>query len=337
MRVSKRTLALAWGVIGTAAVALSGLAERAEAKVTPAYVWVVDKDGSSAEGTLALDSLTLTVDGAVRKIPLSSVRSVHSADPASASEAERIKVGLQAVQGKEFKSAEAAVADLTEIGLPVLSPLLAAYKDTDGHEPDPLYRLFGRIVPGHADATDRTLDLVRLAGGEALRGKLSPVALKLAGAGGRTTVVPAGRLRRLAVRQPLITRTFELHSLRHCTYVSWLDSGVSVTSASHLQADSAGYVRLSFDEDGWSSDPDGIETPLPGKRKLQEGFRWGVVLGRIGAGGERWAAGKHVQKQGLSAGRLYFAVNDNEHWQNNVGSYRVRLRVTEAYDLGDPQ
>jgi hypothetical protein len=134
-----------------------------------------------------------------------------------------------------------------------------------------------------------------------------------------------------------VERSFELQALRHCTYVSWLDTGVATTPTSRLQADSAGYVRLSFDEDGWSSDPDGIETPLPGKRKLQEGFRWGVVLGRIGASGERWLAGKHVEKSALGAGRLFFAVNDNEHWQNNIGAYRVRLKVTDAYDVGEPQ
>jgi hypothetical protein len=30
-------------------------------------------------------------------------------------------------------------------------------------------------------------------------------------------------------------------------------------------------------------------------------------------------------------------INDNEHWQNNIGSYRVRLRATNAYDVGEPQ
>jgi hypothetical protein len=300
-------------------------------------VWVVTKDGRSVEGKVALSSLTFTVNGAARKVALRDLRSFHSADAASPEEATRITQGLVTVQGKDFKAAEAAAADLTDLGLPVLSPLLAAYKDVDGREPDPLYRLFGRIVPGFADASDRKLDLIRFADGGALRGRLSPVELKLTGPDGKSTVLPAGSLRRLAVRQPSVERTFEMQALRHCTYVSWFDTGVATTPSSRLQADSAGYVRLSFDEDGWSSDPDGIETPLPGKRKLQEGFRWGVVLGKVGATGERWLAGKHVEKTGLGAGRLFMAINDNEHWQNNIGAYRVRLRVTDAYDVGEPQ
>jgi len=300
-------------------------------------VWVMTKDGRSVEGKLGLDSLSFTVNGAARKIEVKDVRSFHSADSATAAESSRIVQGLAALQGKDFKAAEAASADLTDLGLPVLSPLLAAYKDVDGHEPDPLYRLFGRIVPGVADGLDRKLDLIRLADGSALRGKLAPVELKMTGADGKSTTLAAGSVRRLAVRQPSLERNFELQALRHCTYVAWLDTGVAVTPSSRVNADSAGFVRLSFDEDGWSSDPDGIETPLPGKRKLQEGYRWGVVLGRVGASGERWLAGKHIEKSALGSGRLFFAINDNEHWQNNIGAYRVRVKVTDAYDLGDPQ
>ncbi len=95
-------------------------------------------------------------------------------------------------------------------------------------------------------------------------------------------------------------------------------------------------MRLSFDEDGWATDPDGIKEPLPGKRKLQEGFRWGSVLGRVGPTGDRWFVGKHLDKSDFQPGRLYFVINDNEHWQNNIGSFRVELTVTHAYDLAEP-
>ncbi|MCC2667647.1 MAG: hypothetical protein K0Q72_118 [Armatimonadetes bacterium] len=299
--------------------------------------WVSTKDGRSLEGTLSADALSVSVDGTTKKVSLRELRSFHSADPATSEEAARITRGLTVLQGKDFKAAEAASADLTDIGLPVLSPLLAAYQDTDAHEPDPLYRLFGRIVPGFADAQDRKLDLVRLAGGVALRGKVAAQELKITGTDGKSTVLPAGSVRRLAVRQPTVERTFDLQALHHCTYVGWMDTGISVTPTTRLQADSAGYARLSFDEDGWASDPDGIADPLPGKRRLQEGFRWGAVLGRVGATGERWLAGKHIEKTGLGTGRLQIVINDNEHWQNNIGSYRVRLRATNAYDVGEPQ
>jgi len=321
-----------------AVVALfSTLARPTLARSRSRTAWVLTKDGRSVEGVLPLEALTFTVNGTAQKIAIGDVRSFHSAEPASEAEALRISKGLTTVQGKDFKAADAAAEGLADVGLPVLNPLLAAYKDTDAHEPDPLYRLFGRVVPGFADAADRKLDLLRLANGTALRGKLSPLDLKLTGADGQTTVVEASNLRRLAILQPSVERTFDLQALRHCTYVGWFDTGLATTPASRLRADASGYVRLSFDEDGWSCDPDGIVDPLPGKRRMQEGFRWGAVLGRVGATGARWLVGKHVEKGALGAGRLYFVVNDNEHWQNNIGSFRVRIRVTDTYDIGEPQ
>jgi hypothetical protein len=319
------------------AAALGSAGQPAQSKAQGRTAWVLTRDGRNVEGALPLDSLTFTVNGTARKIPLRDVRSFHSAEAASPTEALGISRGLEAVQGKDFKAADAASERLADLGLPVLSPLLAAYKDTDAHEPDPLYRLFGRIIPGFADAADRKLDLLRLADGTALRGKLSPVELRLKGAGGKTEVIEATNLRRLAILQPSVERTFDLQALHHCTYVGWLDTGLATTPASQLRADSSGYVRLSYDEDGWACDPDGIADPLPGKRRMQEGFRWGAVLGRVGATGARWLVGKHVEKSALGAGHLYFVVNDNEHWQNNIGSYRVRIRVTDTYDLGEPQ
>jgi len=237
--------------------------------------------------------------------------------------------------GSDHAAMEAAVASLTDIGLPVMTPLLQSFVDTDAHEPDPRYRLFERLVPGYADTRDRTLDLVRLAGGETIRGHWQAGELHLQDVHGETRTVPASSVRRLAILRARVSRTFDLQALHHCTYVGFLDSGVAVTPASHLLVDASGYVRLSFDEDGWATDPDGIFEPLPGKRKLQEGFRWGALLGRVDSAGERWFVGKHLQRGDLGDGRLYFVVNDNEHWQNNIGSYRVHVTVSDAYDLGD--
>jgi len=31
------------------------------------------------------------------------------------------------------------------------------------------------------------------------------------------------------------------------------------------------------------------------------------------------------------------AINDNPHWQNNLGTFYVTLSATDAYDLGDAQ
>ncbi len=299
--------------------------------------WLRTRDGSDVEGTVVAEALGFSVDGTTRAIPLRELLSFHSADPASAFEQKCITADLAVLAGSDLKACEAAAAELADIGLPVLTPLLRSYQDVDAREPDPRYRLFGRILPGYADACDRALDLVRLASGEVLRGKLTTTDIKMTVASGEQTTIPAAAIRRLAIRRASTSRSFDLQALHHCTYVGFLDTGIGVTKSSMLRADSAGYVRLSFDEDGWASVPDGIEEVLPGKRRLQEGFRWGAVLGRVGPAGERWFAGNHVEKNDMASGRLYFVVNDNEHWQNNIGSYRVHLTVTNAYDLGDPQ
>jgi hypothetical protein len=319
-----------------AAAALTSLAPaRSGAAAKTRTVQLYLKDGRLIQGTAVTDILTLQAGNRIHGLPLDQILSVHSAAPAVEAESARIAAGLSALRGKDLKAAEAAQADLTDLGLPVLSPLLRAYQDVDAHEPDPLYRLFGRIIPGHADGPDRTLDLVRMADGTALRGKLQLGEFTLKGEDGTKNAVPADSIRRLAVRQATVTRNFDLQALRHCTYVGWLDTGTRVTPSSKLTVDALGYARLSFDEDGWASDPDGIADPLPGKRRLQEGFRWGAVLGRVGHAGERWLIGKRFDKNMPGEGRLYVVINDNEHWQNNVGSYRVKLKVTDAYDLGE--
>lgn len=305
--------------------------------VEPVEAWITTRDGEQLTGTLETPSLTFSVGEETRNVEVRDLLSFHSAEPASEKEAERIAADLQTLAESDIAACEAASAELTDIGLPVLTPLLRSFQDTDAHEPDYRYRLFGRIIPGYADGTDRQLDLVRLAGGKCFRGKLTTDELKLTGGDGKSKAVPAASIRRVAVRQAAIHKSFELQALRHCTYVGFMNTGIGVEQDSALTADCEGFVRLSFDEDGWSSDPDGIQEPLQGKRKLQEGFRWGAVLGRVGPSGERWFIGKHLEKSDLGSGRLYFVINDNEHWQNNIGSYRVQIDVTNAYDLGDPQ
>ena len=47
--------------------------------------------------------------------------------------------------------------------------------------------------------------------------------------------------------------------------------------------------------------------------------------------------GKKAAKTGLPPGRLTLGINDNAHWQNNVGAYTVTVTATDAYDVGDPQ
>lgn len=301
-------------------------------------VWVTTRAGENLEGTLAGRSLRFQVDGKSREVPLNQLLSVQTAAPASSTEAERINADLAAVAGPDRPARDRAVAELTDLGLAALTPLLNFYKDTDLREPNPLYRLFERLVPGYADTLDRSLDLVRLADGDTVRGKLEQAELKLTLTDGKQVTVPGTEVRRLAVRQKEIRRTINVHSLRHSTQIEWLDTGTALSPASRVEETAKGFVRLSFNIDGWASDADGIQKPGPNyKTNLVDGFPFGALLGRVGVTGERWLAGKHAEKTGLPSGRLYLAVNDNPHWQNNVGSFRVNLRVTDAYDLGDAQ
>ena len=142
----------------------------------------------------------------------------------------------------------------------------------------------------------------------------------------------------MAVNQTLIEKTFELHSLRHSTQIEFLDTGVALRPNSRVEISAAGFVRLSFAIDGWASDPDGLKVPGPNyKTNLVVGFPFGALVGNVGMSGARFMVGSQLNRNGLGEGRLYLAVIDNGHWQNNIGSFRVKLKVSDAYDVGDPQ
>lgn len=312
-------------------------ASAAKSSKSDLTAWILTKDGQSIEGTLRTKSVSVLM-GKPTNIDLKNVLTIQTGDAASQQEADRITSGLAAVAGTDRKARDVAEAELTDIGLPVMTPLLAAYKDVDAHEPQPLYRLFARIVPPYADEPERTLDLIRLTNGDALRADLQGPELKVVDASGKEVAVPVDSIRRIAIRQPEIRKTLDLHALRHTTPIAYMDCGVGVTPASHIEETARGFARLSFNVDGWSCDPDGLKVPGPNyKTNLYDGQPFGALVGKIGPAGPRWFAGKHVEKTADTAGRLYLGINDNPHWQNNIGGYQVKLRVTDAYDLGDPQ
>ncbi len=294
-----------------------------------ATVQILDKDGQVREVNTSLKALRVDA----RSIPLTQILSVHSAEPASAGETARIQKALPLLVAADQKTSDrvqrdAATADLVAIGLPVLTPLLLTYKDTDQHEPRPLYRLFERIIPSHADGLDRSLSLIRLTNGESIRGKVQ--SFDEAG-------LNWANIRRLAVKQKSITRQVSVHSLMHCTRIEWFDTGIGLAEGSKIDSRAHGFTRLSWETDGWATDPNGLQKPGPNyKTNLVDGQPFGALVGRVGAG-EMFLLGKMALKQGLAAGRLLLAINDNAHWQNNLGSYHVRLTATDAYDLGDPQ
>ena len=128
-------------------------------------------------------------------------------------------------------------------------------------------------------------------------------------------------------------------SLRHCTRIEYLDTGVMIGPQSRLDITAHGFARRAFNEDGWSSDPDGLKKPgSPSyKTNLVDGHPFGALVGRVGANGEVFVVGRKFARTGLPVGRLGLAINDNAHWQNNVGGYAITMAVTEAYVLGDPQ
>jgi len=300
-------------------------------------VRLLTREGKVLEGRLSAGGFRVngvssrSVDGQV-------LLSINLADETSPREAERITADLAAVLGADRAARDAAVADLTDIGLPALTPVLNAYKDRDLREPDALYRLFGRLMPGYADEADRSLDLIRLKNGDAIRGQVGAESLAIQPSSGSEIKVPLSSIRSLAIRQARIEKSFELHSLRHCTQIEFLDTGVVVGPNSRVEVTAAGFVRLSFAIDGWASDPDGLKVPGPNyKTNLVDGFPFGALVGKVGVSGPRFMVGRNLDKTGLGEGRLYLAVNDNGHWQNNIGSFRVKLRVSDAYDVSDPQ
>ncbi len=321
----------------------TGPSRAAQPPAAALTVWAYLRDGRSVVGTMPDSTLTATVDGKTRRVSLRDLLSLHIGKPIlpSSAEAARVSELLGRVQGTDRNRRDAAGVEIADVGVPAASLILAAYKDTDAHEPNPLYRLFARVMPGYADTQDRTLDLIRMANGETLRGTVAPENLKLTQADGKEVSFSTSDLWRLAIRRKQIAKTVDVQALYHCTQIEFLDTGIAVTPEATVEETSKGFVRLSFDMDGWASDPDGLKVPGPNyKTNLVDGFPFGALVARVGADGPRWLAGTVSVKTGLGSAvpaHLQLAVNDNGHWQNNIGSFRVKLRATDAYDIGDPQ
>ncbi|MBK5292659.1 MAG: hypothetical protein JJE04_13395 [Acidobacteriia bacterium] len=296
----------------------------------PEWVLIRTVDGTVVEGRSS---------GRVGEISLAQILSVHNAAAASALEAGRIQTGLAAIQAQDRKARDQAVEELTSIGLPVMTPLLDIYEDTDQHEPRPLYRLFERLIPSHADGFDRTLSLVRLRDGTSRRTALPEGTLEVQAEGGGKSALPWSKIRTLAVRQKLVRRSVQVHSIRHSTQIEYMDTGVILSAGSRLDSTALGFVRLSWNADGWASDANGLTKPgSPAyKTNLVDGHPFGALVGRVGADGEVFFLGKKASKTGLPAGRLGVAINDNRHWQNNLGSFYVTVAATDAYDAGEAQ
>ena len=129
--------------------------------------------------------------------------------------------------------------------------------------------------------------------------------------GGPEMKVDLSSIRSLAVRQAMIEKSFEVHALRHCTQIEFLDTGVVIGPQSRVEVTAAGYVRLSFAMDGWASDPDGLKVPGPNyKTNLVDGFPFGALVGKVGVSGPRFIVGRHLDRTGLGEGRLYLAVKN---------------------------
>jgi hypothetical protein len=297
------------------------------------------KDGRQVEADFSFDAMRIRLsDGKNRDLKFSNVLSVQfGAIPTPAEEA-AAKSAIDALSADApLNEREKRMEELAELGLAAFTPVLKAFKDTDIREPSPLYRAYGRLLAVGADALDRSQDVVRLANGEVLRGSVTePGILKVRIAGKRETV-QLNALRTLAVRRAEVVRDYELHSLRHSWPIGFCDVGIVVSPQSKVEQIAEGVVRLDFNFERWMANPDGLIRPdATGQKHVINGFKFGALLGRVGAAGEKWLAGRHAQKVSLPVGRLYFGINDNDHWQNNIGRYRCRLSVTEAYDVGDP-
>ncbi len=262
--------------------------------------------------------------------PVAKVLSMHNGAAASAKEAEAISAGLVTIQGKDRKLRDAAVEELTYIGLPVLTPLLEIIRDTDQHEPKPLYNLFDRIMPSIADQPDRSASLIRMEASQPVRGAWPQGELKVG-----TQSIAWEKIRLFAVQKKSIARMMDVHSLRHSTQIEYLDTGLYGSAASQLTLTAAGFTRLSWKDDQWATGPNGLTKPAGNyKSNLTDGQPFGALVGRVGAKGAVQFLGEKASKSGVGAGRLQVAINDNAHWQNNLGSYVVTVVLTNAYNLG---
>ena len=321
----------------------------------PLIVWTLLKTGQPYEAGLVTKDIQIQTAQGVLEIPFSDVLSLNTASQMSDDEKHRVDTALNTLLGENrgvnrgvgtFMQTnpqlyEIATAQLEDIGLPVITPLFTSLPDIDGREPKPAYRVYDRIIPAGGDCADRTLDLIRLNDGQILRGKILNRELELKIQPDKTEVIIFSDIRRLAVRQKQINRILVVDSFRHCTQIEFLDTGIILTGDSELEQTAQGYVRLCYnpDLDCWSADADGLTPDAPtGKpTNIFEGFPFAALIGRVGPEGPCWLAGCHVKKTGLPTGRLYFAVNDNSHWQNNIGSFCVNLKVTNAYDMSQAQ
>ena len=98
------------------------------------------RSGETVEGAVSAKSIQF----AGRAVALKDILSLHSASEASTAETERIAADLAAAAGTDKSARDAAIAELVDIGLPVLTPLLKSYKDTALAEPKDgaYYRIF---------------------------------------------------------------------------------------------------------------------------------------------------------------------------------------------------
>lgn len=299
--------------------------------------WVLIRtvDGTQFQGETTLRSVHV----GSQDIKLDQILSLHSGAALSESESARVSSGITAIQSTDRKARDLAVEELTMIGVPVATPLLKTYKDTDQHEPRPLYRLFERVMPSNADNFDRAKGIARLKNGEAIRGDFSGPSVDIVREDKSKESLPWSKIRVLAVRQKQIHKTMPVHTLRHCQQIEYLDTGVFLSSSAKVESTAKGFGRLSWDGDVWACDPDGLKKPAGGTytSNLFEGQPFGALIGRVGSAGDNFLLGTKASKSGLPTGKLMMAVNDNRHWQNNLGTYTVSLNVTDAYDLGDAQ
>lgn len=303
------------------------------------HVWVLLRNGTSAEYPLVSKTIRLEAEDRQGDLRLTDVLSVHLGASPDADEAARISKALEEVSDKERRTADAASELLVNIGLPAAYAVVAKLDktDTDLREPQPVYRVFERCMPAGADAADRTLDLVRLANGARVRGRVLLDSLIVLGAAGEQKI-DLKSVRAFAVLRDKVEKTVAVHSLRHCSYLDYMDLGIRAQKGSALKVSAEGWARMSFDIDGWSSDPDGLKVPGPNyKTNLYDGFPFGALVAKIGAVNPRFLVGKRYSGSAETDGRLYLAVNDNPHWQNNIGSYKAKVSVENCYDLGEPR
>lgn len=113
---------------------------------------------------------------------------------------------------------------------------------------------------------------------------------------------------------------------------AWTDTGVDVAVGDTIEVKATGEVHLFTNGDPMAeqvSEPDGLSDPALHRFNLLADANHGVLIGRIGEGGDPVTVGSSYSVVAPVAGRVYLGINDTG-FDDNSGSYTVTIEKKPA-------